>query len=506
MSDRLGLPEGDEGLLADEDPEGRALDRDLNRRIVRGSAWVGVGFGIGNLLTFASTLVLVRLLDPTAFGIVAIGITLLAVVSQVQASGLGAALVHGRHHDRGTAAASAFLFATVASFALTGVVIAVAPLYTDLLRLPEATPYVQALAAILAIRGLAVVPGALLERELDFRSRTKAELTGFATQAVVSIVCALAGLGAWSLVAGQIAGAGLQAVVLWALAPLWPRPRHASWQVLRQMLRYGRYVSGANVLTIVNGSVDNLVVARLLGAAPLGAYAVAWRLAGLPSTVISLIVGRVMFSVYARLQHDIAAVRAAYVQNMQRTLLLALPVTVALGIGAEPIVLGLLGAKWEGVIDPLRIFALFGLIRLLVGPSGELFKGIGRPHLGFLAGALHLCVALPALLILVPRFETSGAAFALVLAVGTVAAVVLPMTFSAIQLRPTDLARALARPAACSAVVAVALGTVVPLTSGLSPVASLAVVAAIGVGSFVTAAAALARPVLTPIVAGLRRA
>lgn len=499
MSDRLGLP-------TDDDPEALAFDHDLNRRIVRGSAWIGLGFGVGNLLTFASMLVLVRLLDPTSFGIVAVGMTLVAVVTQIQGSGLGAALVHGRHDDLRTAAASAFVFAATASFALTGLVVAVAPLYTDLLRVPEATPYVQALAAVLAIRGLAVVPGALLERELDFRSRTKAELSGFVAQAVVAVSCALAGLGAWSLVAGQIAGTAAQAALVWALAPFWPRPRQASRQVLREMLRYGRYVSGANILTIVNGSVDNVVVARLLGAAPLGAYALAWRLAGLPNTIISLIVGRIMFSVYARLQHDVTAVRAAYVQNMQRTLLLALPVTVALGIGAEPIVLGLLGAKWEGVIDPLRIFALFGLIRLLVGPSGELFKGIGRPHLGFLAGVLNLCIAVPALLLLVPRFGTSGAAFALVLAIATVAAVVLPLTFRAIALHPVELARALARPAACAAIVAITLGVVVPLTDGLSPVASLSVIAAVGTGAFLAAAAALARPVLKPIVAGLRRA
>jgi lipopolysaccharide exporter len=499
MSGRLGLP-------ADEDREAVTLDHDLNRRIVRGSAWVGLGYGVGNVLTFASTLVLVRLLDPAAFGTVAVGITLLAIVAQVQASGLGAALVQGRHADPRTAAASALVFATSASLVLTGLVIAVAPLYTSLLRLPEATPYVQALAAVLAIRGLAVVPGALLERELDFRSRTKAELSGFAVQAVVSIACAAAGLDAWSLVAGQIAGTGAQTAVLWTLTPFWPRPRRASRHVLREMLRYGRYVSGANILTIINGNVDTLLVGRFLGVAQLGAYTLAWRLAGLPNTLIALIVGRIMFSVYARLQHDLAAVRAAYIQNMQRTLLLALPVTVALGIGAEPIVLGLLGTPWTSAIDPLRIFALFGLIRLIVGPSGELFKGIGRPRLGFLSGVLHLCIAVPALLLLVPRYGTSGAAFALVIAIATTSAVVLPLTFRAIDLHPFELAQALARPAACSGVVAIALGVAVPLTSTLSPGAALTVIAAVGAGAFFLAAAAFARPVVTPIWAGLRRA
>jgi O-antigen/teichoic acid export membrane protein len=488
------------------DSDALSFDRDLNRRIVRGSAWIGLGLGVGQLLAFGSMLILVRLLDPSAFGIVAVGIALLAVVAQVQESGLGAALVQGREQDRGAVAASVFVFSAVAGVALFVLVVAVAPLYARLVRLPDATPYVQALAGVLAIRGLAVVPAALLERELDFRSRTKAELSGYVAQAVVSVSCALAGLGAWSLVAGQLAATGAQTLLLWVYTPFRPAPRTASRALLRQMFRYGRFVSGANVLVVVNSGVDSVVVGRVLGAAPLGAYSLASRLAGTPIVVIGLIVGRMMFSVYARLQHDLAAVRAAYVQNLQRTMLLALPVAVALALAAEPIVLGLLGEKWREAIDPLRIFALFGLIRLLAGPSGELFKGIGRPHLAFVSGLVHLCVAVPALILLVPAYGTSGAAFALVLAVAAASAVVLPLTFSLLELRPSELASALARPAACAAVVAVALAVVVPLTSGLPPLAWFAAVAVVGTGAFVAAAAALARPLLIPIVAGFRRA
>jgi lipopolysaccharide exporter len=494
------------GTLVDDDPEALSFDKELNRRIVRGSAWVGLGFGFGNVITFASMLVLVRLLDPEAFGIVAAGVTLLAIVTQIQSSGVGAALVHGRHADVRTAAESAFVFATSVSLVLTGIVVVFAPLYTDLIRLPEATPYVRALGAVLAIHGLAVVPSALLERRLDFRSRTKAELSGFIAQAVVSVACAVAGLGAWSLVAGQIAGTTTLTALLWAFARYRPRPRRASRAVLREMLRYGRFVSGANVLTIINSNADNVVVARVLGAASLGTYALAYRLAGLPNTIIALIVGRVMFSVYARLQHDVAAVKAAYVQNMQRTLLLALPVTIALGIGAEPIVLALMGPKWTEVIDPLRIFAVYGFIRLVVAPSNELFKGIGRPQFGLVTGILHLCIAVPALVVLVRALGTTGAALALVLAIAATTVYILPVTLRAIDLGPLELAHALARPMACGAVVAIAVGVAVVTTSGFSPLVSLIVLSAAGIGSFLVAAAAFARPVLTPILAALRRA
>jgi O-antigen/teichoic acid export membrane protein len=312
-------------------------------------------------------------------------------------------------------------------------------------------------------------------------------------------------MGAWSLVAGQLAGVVTQTALLWVYTPFVPSPRSASRKMLREMLRYGRFVSGANVVIFVNDSLDKIAVGRFLGAAPLGAYSVAWRLAGLPSTLIGMIVGRVMFSVFARLQHDLDAVRVAYVQNLQRTLLFALPITVALAICAEPVVLGLLGPKWTGAIDPLRILAVYGLIRLTVAPSGELFKGIGRPQLALASATLYFFVVLPALLLLVPPYGTSGAAWALVVAEGVVGVVVLRMTFTSIMLRPWELTRALARPLACAAVVGAVLAVVAPLSETFSPVVSLFVVAVAGTGAYLAAIALFARPILAPITAGFRR-
>lgn len=477
---------------------------ELQRRIVRSSAWVAVGFGGARLLSFASTLVLVRLLDPEAFGIVAVGLTLLAIVTQVQESGLGAALVHSRRFDPKLAAASVLVFAAVAGLVLTAATVALAPLYSSLLRVPEATLYVQALAILLAIRGLAVVPASLLERELDFRSRTAADLSGALVQAAGAIACALAGLGAWSLVAGQVAGSAMQAIVLWRRSPWVPSPLDASRSVLFALLRYGRFVTGTNVMVIVNQNLDNIAVARLLGAAPLGVYSVAWRVAELPNTVIALIVGRVMFSVYSSLQHDLAAVRAAYVENLQRTLLLALPVTLTLGIGAEPIVLGLLGAQWETAITPLRLLAAYSLVRLVAGPSGELFKGVGRPHLTLVSALTFAPVAGPALVLLVPRLGVSGAALGMVIGALVSGTIAVTLTLRVLSLRPLTLARALARPMACAALVGISVAGTLSLAGEATPVVALLLVAAAAAASFGAAAALVARPLVTPVVRAFR--
>jgi O-antigen/teichoic acid export membrane protein len=483
----------------------QSFDDELNARIVRSSLWVGLGHGGARLLSFASTLVLVRLLDPDDFGIAAVGMTLVAAVAQIQESGLGAALIHRRRHDLKTAASSVFVFAGLAGLALTGLTVLVAPLYTRLLRVPEATDVVQVLALILAIRGLTVTPGAILERELNFRARTHAELFGAALQVAVAIGCAIAGLGVWSLVAGLIAGAAGQCAVYWAFARPWPSMFGVKGSVLRDLLRYGRYVSASNLVVIVNTNVDNVVIARSLGAAQLGLYGVVWRLAELPITVIGTIVGRVMFPVYSLLQHDVSAVRAAYIQNVQRTMLLALPGSVTLAVAAEPIVLGLFGPSWAGAIGALRLLAVFGAIRLLVAPSGELLKGIGRPQLSFISTIAFLICAVPALLVLVPRLGITGGALAMLIAIICAGSIPLALTFRVLALPPGELARALARPAGCAGLVAAGLLVTLPVAEGLHTTAQLAAVTLVSSGTFLIAVMLLGRPLVSPIWAGFRR-
>jgi len=450
-------------------------------------------------------LVLVRLLTPSDFGTVTLGLTLVFALAHLQESGLGSALVYMRDDPR-RMAPSVLAFAAASGAAATLVVAIGAPLYTSLLHRPQATDVVRALSLMLLIRGLMVVPAALLERAIDFRKRARAELSAAVVQVTVSILSAVAGLGAWSLVAGQLSGSLTQLAILWLQVPWRPSLRGASWTRLRPMLRYGRYVAAANIVSLFNSTVDNLTVGRYLGTASLGLYAAAWRLAEMPTVVIGSIVGKVMFSVYSTLQHDLGAVRREYVGNVRRTILVALPVTVGLGIAAGPVVHALLGDQWDGSILPLRILAAYNFVRLIVSPAGDLFRGIGRSMLGLLAAICFLIFALSGLLILVPRHGTAGAALAMLIAIVLTGFASVGLVLRTLSLRPVDFARALVRPALPAIPLAVTLLALLPATNGLRPVVALLILVAAGVLAYAAGVALFARPLVVPIWAAFRRA
>jgi O-antigen/teichoic acid export membrane protein len=447
--------------------------------------------------------VLARLLEPKAFGLVALAWTVLAFADQIQDAGVTSALIY-RRHEIERAAASALFWAPLAGLIVYTTAFVLAPLLAHLLRAPGLVSVLRVLGLVLLLRALMAIPSAILERELDFRARAKGDVGASLVQVAVSVTLAFAGFGVWSLVFGAVAAAAAQCAILWTIVPWRPSPRDASRRVLIDMMRYGRFVSAGSILNVLGNTIDNITIARLLGTTPLGYYAIAFRLATFPDSVIGYVVSRVMFPVYSMLQDDWQAVRRAYLQTLQRIAIAALPVSVGMAVAAKPIVLTLLGEKWLVAVTPLRILAFYGLLRTFIAPSGEVFKGIGKPHLAPPFAVIHLALAVPILYVLTRIFRLDGAALGMLILMAITG---LPAMFLAMRLLGAtvlDVARALATPILCSALLAAAMTLLLGPTESLSPVISLLILVGAGVLVFGAAVAVFARSVITPMWASIR--
>jgi len=477
----------------ESDPPLTSLE--LERRILGSTGWVALGHGGRQLATFLTLLVLVRLLDPRDFGLVALAWVVLAYAEQVQETGVGQALIHRRTNiDR--AAASAAAFSPTVSVLIYGVVFAIAPFIARLFDAPDLVDVLRVMALVLVLRGVGVVPAAILERDLDFRSKSIAELGATAAQVAVSLVLAFSGAGVWSLVFGHLAGGVVQTTFYWLLVPWRPSLQKVDSRILRELMSYGRYIGAFNILTVVSNTVDDVVVGRVLGTASLGVYSVVYRLASFPNTVLSHILGRPMFSVYSTLQDDLVSFRHAYVRNLQRVALVAVPVSVGLAVAAEPTVEALLGEKWLAGVSALHILAVYGLVRSFGGVTSEALKGMGKPQWNLAFGVVYAVVVIPALVVLTPRFGMSGAAAAMLIAVAASALPSLAVTWRALELPAGEVAKALAPSLLCASLLAATLGVLLVPSSTLPPAAALVLLVSAGLLVYVAATALFARSIV----------
>lgn len=365
----------------------------------RGVVWNLVQFGGGKLVTFVSTIVLARLLAPSSFGLVAMGLLAINLFDRLKDLGVGAALVQfpGRS-DR--LVGTGVVLTLVTSVGLAVACLGTAPYLAVFLGDERLTPIVRSLALTLLVSGLAVVPDAMLRRDMHFRQRTAPEVSGAAVKALVSIALAFGEFGVWSLVWGQVAAALTTTTGYWWVHQrLHGRSGAVGWDtaVARRLLRFGGAVSWIALLALVLDNIDYFVVGRRLGAEQLGYYTMAFRLPELLVVSVCVVIGQVLYSSFSKLQHDRAALGAQYLSATAAVCAVTVPIGLGLAAAAPEVVDVVLGDQFAPAVPLLRLLGIYGAVYSLSFHAGEVYKAIGRTELLVRISLARLALFLPLL-------------------------------------------------------------------------------------------------------------
>jgi lipopolysaccharide exporter len=373
----------------------------LKRRALSGFFWAYGSFFGNRLLTFAATLVLARLLVPSEFGIVAFVLAVISYVENVADLGLGSALVQRPDADEPATIATAFWAGLLVALALTAACFFAAPLVAQLGPSGGVTAMFRVLSLQFVIAALANPQELLLHRHLQFRRVAVPVWAGAFVKAAISVVLAVAGFGAWSLVWGQLAGTAATTVVLWFMSPWRPQVMVIGSR-LREMLKYGSGVAVVGVIGEAVVDADYIIVGARLGAEALGLYLLAFRI---PELVIASgfrVANTVFFPFYSRLRERGDSVgddelRHGYVRTLRLGALVALPAGLTMAALAKPIVLTLYGEEWRASVAPLAFIAIWASMSALTSLPGALFKAVGRSWLLTANSVLELVLILPTL-------------------------------------------------------------------------------------------------------------
>jgi PST family polysaccharide transporter len=359
-------------------PSGADGSAELARTAVRGGMWTGASQLSGKLLFFLSTVLLARMLDQDDFGVAAYAITVIALFNAVPSLGLAPALIH-YPDDPGTLSTGFWLglAAGVSGFVLVWFM---APLTESFFGDPRAVPVTRGLALIFPLQALRNVHSTLLQKRLDFRRRFVPDLIQSLAKGGVGIVLALLGFGAWSLIGGIVAAAGVGVPAYW-YAARW----HPSWrfepEAARRLVPFGAHVVGVGLLGALVRNLDYLLVGRLLGAATLGVYVLAFRIPDLLIRNLAVMLGQVLLPLYARAKNEPELLRQAFLATTSYVFAITAPMAVGLALVAEPLILTVFSAKWIEVVPVIPPVCLYALFISLSFNVGDLYKALGRPEI-----------------------------------------------------------------------------------------------------------------------------
>ena len=136
------------------------------------------------------------------------------------------------------------------------------------------------------------VSRAFMEREFRFGGIAVVSNLSQVLGAVVLLVTAIRGHGAWAFVWGDVATRVSEAVLYQAFRPYRPRAGF-DWAEVRGMVTFGAHASGSRLLYNFYTQADYLVVGRWFSEAILGLYSFASRVVADPVRTLATIVNSV---------------------------------------------------------------------------------------------------------------------------------------------------------------------------------------------------------------------
>ena len=459
---------------------------DLTTATVRGVGWTA-GAQVGKQAAqLVLSVVIARLLPPSAFGQVAQIVVLAGLGNLVSDFGFGAALIQRKEIDESHR--SSVFWAQLVTGALVTATFAagagaIAAFYGD----ADLRGLALLLAPNFVLLSLGTVQRSLLTRDLRFRALAVIDVSTLVIGGVVGVVMAATGFGVVSIVASTLANSAATAVLLW-IAATWRPSFRFDRGAVRELLPFSRNLLGFSFVNYAIRNTDNLLVGRLLGATALGLYTRGYSILLYPNRQVSAVVGRVMFASLSKIQDDVERVRRAYLRAVSVIALITFPVMAGLAVVADEFVPVVLGRQWLAAVPIIRIFCILGAVESISATVGWIYQATGRtdvllrwalvvggvPLVGIAVGAalgsietVTIAYAVCTTVLLYPAFRWAGR--------------LIDVSFA-------DVVRTVAPSAACAALMALAvLGVAATLSPSLADWVRLLAQVATGAAAYLVA-------------------
>ena len=433
------------------------------------------------VLNLASILILVRILDPADFGLVAMVTTVMGFLRVFREVGLSTATI--QREGITPAQVSNLFWINVSISCAVGVIFAVAsPVVAWFYREPRLIPVTLLLAVTFPLSGLTVQHTALLSRQMRFKAlalvQVGSQSLGFAT----GIAMAWLGYRYWALVGMTLVTAGVTAILTYIAVP-WKPQAPARQSGTRPLFHFGaNLAAGGFVFSIARGA-DGLAIGRVFGTEAIGIYSRAGALLNRPLEQVLNAAESVLVPMLSRVQNQPDRYRSTFLNFFQAINLIGCVVCGVLLVLSRPVTLIVLGRKWEQAAIVFAGFCLSAMCGPMVTGATWLLSSQGRGKEMLRATLLISGMLLGSVLLGLP-FGPAGVAFAAsVLGV----LVVVPVTYHLAgrngPVTTADLWLVLWRCLPLWAVVCGATSLMYFASAGLAPIMQIIICAPVGLAA-----------------------
>lgn len=352
----------------------------LKKKFLSGVLWASIEslslFGI----RFIFTLILARILSPKDFGLIGIISIFIELSGIFIDSGFSQSLI--RKQDKSVEDISTiFVFNLILSIFLYGILFVSSPYISSFFDEPLLIDLLRVFGIVLIVNASSIVHSTLFVCSVNFKILAKISFISSVSSGLLGILLANKDYGVWALVIMSLVGSGLSSLMLWCLSDCRPKLLFSKKSFF-DMFAFGSNLLLSEILDCAYNNLYKVLIGKFFSSATLGFYTRAKQFSELPAIQITNVLSKVTYTTLCSIQDDEDKLTSLYRKLTKVSCFVIFPVMSLLAGVSTPLILIIIGKKWEyaaTLLIPLCFSMMFfplhslNLILLKVKGRSDLF-------------------------------------------------------------------------------------------------------------------------------------
>lgn len=332
----------------------------LKKKAIHGFSWSMLEGVFSQGIIFIVGIILARLLDPKDIGLIGIISAFLSICAYLVEGGLKKALIrkiNTTSEDYDTVFMSNIAMGVLLYLVIFFSAESIAEFYNE----PSLKLLFQCIGVALILNSLAIIQNTLLIKNLDFKTQGIISIVATIISGVIAITAAYLDYGIWSLVLLTLIKPLVTTILYWYNST-WKPQWVFSKKSFNELFNFGYKLLAADLLTALYSNAYYFLIGKYFSTQALGYYTRAQQFQTPFSSNISLGIYRISFPILSSVQDDKERLKTIFIKFLRFAAFLNFTTLLALAAMAKPIVLLLVGEKWETSIYYLQLLCIPGMI------------------------------------------------------------------------------------------------------------------------------------------------
>ena len=348
----------------------------LRNQAISGVKWTALQQISNQIISLVISIILARLLLPEEFGLIGMIAIFIAIGNLMMQSGMTSSIIRSKTLDNDDYT-TVFYFNLAIGILMYLLLYISAPLIAGFYNQEILTDIIRVYAFIFILQAFAAVQYAYLNRIMNFKKLMMISVPSLILAGITGIIMALKGYGVWSLVGYKLSQAFFNAVFYW-FGSRWRPNGKFDKNKFKIHFDFGYKLSISGLIDTIFKNLYSVIIGKFFPVAQVGFYQRANSLQQLPTQSISMIISKVSYPLFSKIQDDDSRLKNAYKKILKIIVFVLTPVLIILGILATPLFRFLFTEKWLPAVPYFQILLVAGILYPIHAYNLNIVKVKGR--------------------------------------------------------------------------------------------------------------------------------